>query len=506
MQLSITISLLALLPSALGATLDVKNADAVTAALKAAMPWLSYHFSTPGDGAWEQTLVQWHESGEFWNCYLDYKQTTGDSKYDAFYGENLRLASFGDNADFLGGKNRLIQETLYGKWNDDIAWWGLTAVTGAEVNGPKSLIDPTSSEPSGSWFTVADFTLQEMFEQYDQVCGGGIYWSRNRLSQNEGLKAYKSVISNVQAIQLASRLLRINPSNSTYKDWADKTYAWLQSSTLMSKDFRIADGVTALNDSTCGPDHIDFSEWSYQPGVLMSGLAYMYEATKDEKYYTQALGVFDTFQRIFVRNATSTPVSGKTLAVDEVWEPQCDVYAFPCKDPGGYTWAAFRGMTHMYRIFGSKNEAMKTRIRAIIEASVNGFITRCNDQWNCIRTLNPVPKQYTFPNGTNPRDQIEAVILLNSLAAVRDVWAVPFGSGSTPSPSSGGNKGGSSASVENTTPTAKSSAARKAALPRMFKGDTSTMGMILSAVLEVGALHGLLLAALIALVIGGGVF
>ncbi|KAJ3212441.1 hydrolase 76 protein [Dinochytrium kinnereticum] len=388
------------------------------------MPWLGYHYVTPGDGAWDQKLIQWHESGAFWNCYLDYRQTTGDTQYDGLVGLNMKLASFGDTGDFLDGANRLIQETLYGKWNDDIGWWALAAVTGAEIWGTESRADTNATNPGRPWFYIAQATLNQMYEQYDGVCGGGLYWSRNRFSDNIGLKAYKSVISNVQGIQLAGRLLALNPSNTTFRDFADRTYDWLISSTLLLPDYRISDGVTAINSSTCGEAWIDRNEWSYQPGVLMSGLAYLFKATNDQKYMIAATNVFESFSRVFVRSTPLSVTIGTFPArvIGEVWEPMCETNSFRCKDPAGYAWAAFRGMTHLYRI--TTNETLKQRITFIVESSASALASRCDDSWNCIRTLTPVPSEYTFPNGTNPRDQIEAVTILNALAAVRGIWAV----------------------------------------------------------------------------------
>ncbi|KAI8847392.1 glycosyl hydrolase family 76-domain-containing protein [Chytridium lagenaria] len=370
-----------------GATLDVKSTDAVNAAYKAAMPWLGYYWAPAGDGAWDQKVIQWHESGEFWNCYLDYRLTTGDSTYDRFVAENMQLASFGEAGSFLG-PNRLIQETLFGKWNDDIAWWALAAVTGAEIYGTDSRITPSDS---ATWYTVASNTLTEMFEQYDE--------SAEEASTDQGLKAYKSVISNVQAIQLAARLHHLQPSNSTYRVLADRVVTWLQTADLLRKDSTISDGVTALNASTCGEAFIDRNLWSYQPGVILS----------EQPPYTSIL-----------------PDIYPSRIINEVWEPLCEADGFPCKKtPGGYSWSVFRAFSHMCRLLPLPSR-VRSRIETIVETSATAMASRCKDDWNCVRDISPVPREYTFPNGTNPRDQIEAVGILDALAAVRGVWTVRF--------------------------------------------------------------------------------
>ncbi|KAJ1550851.1 hypothetical protein HK405_015743, partial [Cladochytrium tenue] len=42
----------------------------------------------------------------------------------------------------------------------------------------------------------------------------------------------------------------------------------------------------------------------------------------------------------------------------------------------------------------------------------------CDSSWLCVRTLNPVPSQYTYPNGTNPRDQVEMMSFVNGMVRI----------------------------------------------------------------------------------------
>jgi mannan endo-1,6-alpha-mannosidase len=60
---------------------------------------------------------------------------------------------------------------IQGKWNDDIAWWGMAALSGAKAFGKDAKVDP--NQPSGTWLQIADNTLNDMFEQLDTTkCGG----------------------------------------------------------------------------------------------------------------------------------------------------------------------------------------------------------------------------------------------------------------------------------------------------------------------------------------------
>jgi mannan endo-1,6-alpha-mannosidase len=117
-------------------------------------------------------IVQWHESGEYWDTYLIYRKVIGDATYDNFVGGNMYIASYKTVGDFLGGTLRTVSETLQGKWNDDIAWWALACLTGAEVFGKDAQLDKSQSGTQPSWFKVAELTMNQMLEQLDNTCKG----------------------------------------------------------------------------------------------------------------------------------------------------------------------------------------------------------------------------------------------------------------------------------------------------------------------------------------------
>ncbi|KAJ3166564.1 hydrolase 76 protein [Irineochytrium annulatum] len=410
-------------------TLDVTSKDAVGAAAKAAMKWMPYYYSTPNfDGAWDQSIIQWHESGEYWNNFLHYRKYSGDSTYDSFINTQFVIASWGNEGDFLNGNSGL--QALEGKWNDDIAWWAFAAVTAAEIWGTSAVVDPTGPAPGRSWFIVAQNTLNEMMEQWDTTtCGGGVYWSRDRFSKSA---AYKSTISNGQAIELAARLNALTP-NATQVDFADKIYAWMKMY-VITPDYHVGDGLDAKSNDNCSAE-VNPTEWSYQPGVLIYGLAVLYNSTGKATYMSEAQMLTQTALAKFV-----DPASGA------LYEPTCGQFGgnFNCKDPAGYTWALFRGLAVMYQI--TTNTTLQAQIKTVVQTSATQMATRCTSaDWNCIRTMNPVPSQYTYPNGTNPRDQIETMEILNSLALINgytakvEIQTAPV-TIATASPSSGGGQ------------------------------------------------------------------
>ncbi|KAJ3215897.1 hypothetical protein HDU67_010199 [Dinochytrium kinnereticum] len=395
--------------SAIGAIqLDVKSSAAVDTAGRLASKWLGEYYSTWGDGAWDQNLVQWHESGMYWQTYLQYRKYFGDTQYDNFISSQLIIATYYDQGDFLDG-NSGIQATLQGKWNDDIAWWALATLTGAEIWGGDALVNPNGAqgEKGRSWVQISNRTLVQMMEQWEPAtCGGGIYWSRDRNSKS---KNYKSSISNGQAVQMAARLYSLT-KEPYFKTVGDMIYKWMKQYVIKS-DYMIIDGIETASDGptaeTCGT--ITPNPWSYQHGVVIPALAIFYNETKDQTYLDEAHKHFEAAMSFFVdsNNIIYDPICREKY-------PVCD------KDPGGFTWALFRGFATLYTI--TPDVSIRNRIAAAIEATALDNARNCPGtaaDWNCVRTVSPVPDKYTYPNGTNPRDAIETLEILTALAIVR---------------------------------------------------------------------------------------
>ncbi|KAI8834886.1 glycosyl hydrolase family 76-domain-containing protein [Chytridium lagenaria] len=332
--------------SSLGAiTLNVKDTAAIKTAAKTASAWLGYYYQSWGDGAWDQNILHWHESGMYWQTYLEYR------KY------------FADNG------NSGIQNTLQGKWNDDILWWALAAVTGSEIFGP-------------------DATFAQVMDQWDTTtCNGGIYWSRDR---NSGSKNYKCTDFTKEAY---------------YKDTADMLYKWMKQYVIQS-DYLIMDGIDALTPGdtadSCGKPTPN--PWSYQHGALIPGLAVLYNITGEASYIDEAHAHFERAYSFFVdeKNIIHDPICRQN-------------YVDLCnKDPGGFAWALYRGFATLYTI--TPSATVRSKIEAALEATLLEDIKKCpgtNADWELF------PKKYTFDNGTNPRDQVETMELLTALGVIR---------------------------------------------------------------------------------------
>jgi mannan endo-1,6-alpha-mannosidase len=237
---------------------NVNNPGAVAnAASKMGDYLIEFYTNNPGpDGfgaimpssAGDVSGQQWYESGIYWGAVLDYQMVFKDNKFAETVSTALGLAS-GQSGSFLGD-NKLLSATLLGKWNDDIAWWALAAMTGAEIYGPNAKL------PSGNtYLSVAQITYNQIWEQHDNMCGGGIYWSRDRTAARG--KGYKSTITSIylifnyldaQAIILGARLYRMT-NNATYLKQAQELASWLKTSGVINSQGQVYDGIDA--DTGC---------------------------------------------------------------------------------------------------------------------------------------------------------------------------------------------------------------------------------------------------------------
>lgn len=151
--------------------------------------------------------------------------------------------------------------------NDDQVFWAFAAMDAAELKYPP----PTGDYPSWAAMGQAVFNLQTT--RWDaEHCGGGLRWQINPL--NSGYD-YKNVASNGGYMQLAARLARYT-GNETYVHWAEKMWDWISTSSLYDTSggtlHRINDGAV-IEDNCAVPTT---KQYSYNYGILIAGLAYMY--------------------------------------------------------------------------------------------------------------------------------------------------------------------------------------------------------------------------------------
>lgn len=181
---------------------------------------------------------------------------TGDTSYNAIIIQAM-LHQAGDDGDF----QPLNQTKTLG--NDDQGFWGMAAMTAAEVN----FENPPSDQHQ--WLALAQGVFNTQVVLYDTAtCNGGFRWQK--FSFNSGYN-YKNSISNGCFFNLAARLAMYT-GNATYAEWAEKTWDWMTGVGLLVEGVAVYDG-TQNTDNCTSKDH---NQWSYNAGIFLFGAAAMY--------------------------------------------------------------------------------------------------------------------------------------------------------------------------------------------------------------------------------------
>ncbi|KJK76144.1 Mannan endo-1,6-alpha-mannosidase [Metarhizium anisopliae BRIP 53293] len=206
----------------------------------------------------------WWEAGAMWATLIDYWAWTGDASYNDEVMQAM-LWQVGPNDAYMPPN---VTASL---GNDDQGFWGMSAMTAAEMKFP----NPPSDKPQWLALAQAVFNTQASPDRHDGSCGGGLRWQIP--FANNGYN-YKASIANGCFFNLGARLYRYT-GNATFSHWAENTWNWMEGvGFLNSATYAIYDGANVGDNCT----DINKAEFSYNNGIFALGAAYMYNTTKDQ--------------------------------------------------------------------------------------------------------------------------------------------------------------------------------------------------------------------------------
>ncbi|KAG6013303.1 hypothetical protein E4U43_007371 [Claviceps pusilla] len=206
------------------------------------------------------TPYYWWEAGAFLGSLIDYWYYTGDDQYNQLVKQGL-LFQVGEDNDYMP-RNQTLTEG-----NDDQGFWGLAVMTAAEYKFP----DPPQDQPQ--WLALAQAVFNTQAARWDpDNCNGGLRWQIFKWNQGYD---YKNSISQACFFALGARLA-LYTGNSSYADWADKTWDWMVSVGYIDQYWRVIDGAHIGANCT---DHVPY-QFSYNAGGFILGAAAMYNYTE----------------------------------------------------------------------------------------------------------------------------------------------------------------------------------------------------------------------------------
>lgn len=275
LSLSATVSAMDLDPSSKDSICDA------TALIQMGM--LDYYEGTRYGGTvgMFQSPYYWWQAGLGFGGMIDNWYLCGNNSYESLIYDAM-IAQTGPNYDYMPENQTMVEG------NDDQGVWGLTLMSAVERN----FTNPTNGTPG--WLAMAQAVFNQIYSRWDtSSCGGGLRWQI--FTWNGGYN-YKNTISNACLFQIAARLGRYT-GNTTYLEVAEKVFDWLVDVgyVVLQDQGNVYDGAEIDNNCTT----ITKYEWTYNHGVVLGGLAYMYNATNGssewETRVTQVLGGAEAF-------------------------------------------------------------------------------------------------------------------------------------------------------------------------------------------------------------------
>ena len=211
-----------------------------TAGISALQRWYR-----PGTGLWAGT--------GWWNCanaltaVIRYTKLTGDGRHAGVIGTTFTAAQR-EHAGFANS------------YYDDNGWWALAWVAAFDLTR-----DHRYLEAARALFACNT-------AGWDDTCGGGLPWNTT--------SGYKNAIANELFLTLAALLHQRVPGGG-YLSWAQREWEWFSASGLIGPGGLVNDGLTAACQNNGG------TTWTYNQGVILGGLAALFEITGDRGYLTQ---------------------------------------------------------------------------------------------------------------------------------------------------------------------------------------------------------------------------
>ena len=241
----------------------------------------------------------------------------------------------------------------------------MPALTGAQLYKKDTVM------PGGvSYFQLAQTTYQQVMDQWDGSCGGGLFWIRSQTrrgrTRNGESYGYKSTITQSEAILHAAKLGMLTGDQKYLQD-GDRIYKWMISSGLIAPNGDVFDGVDAAVDASKGQCSKSNFILSYQKGMASGALALLAGASKNNAYLTTAHTVFQRASQTFLRN-------------NIVFDP-CETVGKCDSNKATPKGTLVRGWGMLYEY--SNDEAIKAQIKMALRSTVQNMLKTCDASWNC---------------------------------------------------------------------------------------------------------------------------
>jgi predicted alpha-1,6-mannanase (GH76 family) len=194
----------------------------------------------PSSGLYETT--GWWNSANAITVLADYARVSGSTEYNPTFANTFTQA-------------QKTSPAFLNKFYDDEGWWALAWI---------GAYDATNNE---QYLAMAESIFADMSQGWDDTCGGGIWWSKDR--------KYKNAIANELFLSVAAHLATrtSGAAKRKYFGWGTREWKWFLGSGMIDSKNLVNDGLDSKPQQTTGCRNNGRTTWSYNQGVVLGGLA-----------------------------------------------------------------------------------------------------------------------------------------------------------------------------------------------------------------------------------------
>jgi predicted alpha-1,6-mannanase (GH76 family) len=226
----------------------------------------------------------WWTGANMLEVTLDYTRETGDPSYLASADNTFVKVKDGSYLGFVNFLN---------EYYDDEGWWALAWIKAYDLTRDAKYLD------------MAKVIFDDMKAGWNPAhCGGGLYWRKT--------DQIKNAIPNELFLTVAARLHLRTPGDAgsgSYRDWAEREWAWFQQSGMIRDDHQIMDG---LDGDSCEAEGITYT---YNQGVILGGLVELWRITGDDALLETAVAI--------AKAAIAHQTTADGIFIEEECDPDC---------------------------------------------------------------------------------------------------------------------------------------------------------------------------------------
>lgn len=238
---------------------------------------------TPSTGLFQST--GWWNSANALTVLIDYARLKNAHQYMPVLA-NTFIAAQKTSPGFINN------------FYDDEGWWAL------------AWIDAYDLTRNANYLSMAESIFADMVGGWDDTCGGGIWWSKDR--------RYKNAIANELFLSVAAHLANrtSGAKRSEYHAWGNREWKWFQGTGMMNAKGLINDGLTIGGGAGAAASCTNNGRttWTYNQGVILGGLAELSAADHDP-------GLMPAAQNI--ATAAMAQLANENGILHDPCEPKC---------------------------------------------------------------------------------------------------------------------------------------------------------------------------------------